>query len=153
VTFVDSLHSKLLLGRAIPSDGELTCDHLDSLNGGRFRCGQVYGIFIEVAGVTFYHLGSAELIEERIPRRAVDYLLLGIAGRSFSARFTQRALQTLAPRFVVPHHYDDFFRPLDAPMRFSFNVNFAGFLDEVAQVSREFEVRTLVPLQVLGAKG
>jgi L-ascorbate metabolism protein UlaG (beta-lactamase superfamily) len=151
VTFVESLHAKLLLGRAIPSDGELTCDHLDDLRGGSFRCGQVYGLLIEVAGATFYHLGSAELIEARIPCRQVDYLLLGIAGRSFSQRFTQRALRALAPRFVVPHHYDDFFTPLDAPMRFSFNVEFAGFADEVARVSREFELRTLEPLQVLGA--
>lgn len=151
VTFIDSLHSKLLLGRAIPNDGELTCDHLDHLNGRSFRCGQVYGILIEVAGATFYHLGSAELIEDRIPCREVDYLLLGIAGRSFSPRFTQRVLRALAPHFVVPHHYDDFFLPLDAPMRFSFNVDFAGFLDEVSFVSREFEIRTLEPLQVLGA--
>jgi L-ascorbate metabolism protein UlaG (beta-lactamase superfamily) len=150
VTFVDSLHSKLLLGRAIPGDGELTCDHLDGLHGGNYRCGQVYGIRIAVAGVTFFHLGSAELIEDRLPWREVDYLLLGIAGRSFSRDFTRRALSALSPRYVVPHHYDDFFRPLHAPLRFSFNVQFAGFVDEVASVSREFELRTLEPLQVIG---
>jgi hypothetical protein len=51
---------------------------------------------------------------------------------------------------VVPHHYDDFFRPLHEPLRFSFNVQFAGFAEEVAAVSREFALRTLEPLQVLG---
>ena len=31
VTFVPSLHSKLLLGYRVPFDGELTCEHLDAL--------------------------------------------------------------------------------------------------------------------------
>ena len=40
-------------------------------------------------------------------------------------------------------HYDDFFRPLDAPTRFSLNVNLTGFADEVHGASREVTVNTL----------
>src|SRR5438105_4001731 len=36
-SFTPSLHSKLLLGLAVPADGELTCDHLDALNPGTYR--------------------------------------------------------------------------------------------------------------------
>ena len=50
VTFVPSRHSKLLFGRKVPMDGELTCDHLDGLAPGAYKCGAVYGIRIEVAG-------------------------------------------------------------------------------------------------------
>src|SRR5438132_1671604 len=64
VTFVPSLHSKLLLGLAVPFDGELTCEHLDALSPAAYRCGQVWGIHIEVAGMSFYHQGSANLIDD-----------------------------------------------------------------------------------------
>ncbi len=40
---------------AVPFDGELTCDHLDALSPGAYRCGQIWGIHIEVAGITVYH--------------------------------------------------------------------------------------------------
>ena len=32
VSFTPSVHSKLLLGLAVPYDGELTCEHLDALS-------------------------------------------------------------------------------------------------------------------------
>ena len=44
VRFVPSRHSKLLFGRKVPMDGELTCDHLHGLAPGRYRCGDVWGI-------------------------------------------------------------------------------------------------------------
>lgn len=147
VSFTPSLHSMLLLGLKVPADGELTCDCLDDLGTNAYRCGPVYGIHIEVAGRSFYHQGSANLIEDEIRVRGVDYFLCGIAGRVFTPRYVARVLRRLEPRIIVPQHFDDFFRPLDAPMGFSFNVNFGGFLDEVAAVSRDFEVRALEPLQ------
>jgi L-ascorbate metabolism protein UlaG (beta-lactamase superfamily) len=150
VSFVESVHSKLLLGLKVPAEGELTCDHLDDLNGGRFRCGQVYGIHIAVAGASLYHQGSANLIDDRIRQRGVDYFLMGIAGRGFTRDYAARILRRLEPRVIVPHHYDDFHRPLEGEMGFSLNVNFGGFVEEVAQVSRDFEIRTLAPLQAVG---
>ena len=66
VSFVPSRHSKLLLGLAVPFAGELTCAHLDSLSPSAYRCGQVWGIRIEVAGTSLYHQGSADLIDEEI---------------------------------------------------------------------------------------
>jgi len=150
VTFVPSLHSKLVLGLKVPYDGELGCYRLEDLNAAAYRCGQVYGIHIAVAGVSFYHQGSANLIEDALRHRHVDYFLAGISGRGFTRNYTSRILRLLSPRVVVPHHHDDFFRALGEPMGFSFNVNFCGFVEEVAEVSRDFEVRCLDPLQAVG---
>jgi L-ascorbate metabolism protein UlaG (beta-lactamase superfamily) len=147
VTFFDSLHAKLLLGYAVPNGGELTCDHVGALCANNFRCGQVFATLIAVAGVTFFHLGSAELREDAIPQRPIDYLLPCIAGRSFSHQFTRRALHALKPHYVLPHHYDDFFQPLEAELDFSFNVNLSQFLDEVSAVSGEFAVRSVPRMQ------
>jgi L-ascorbate metabolism protein UlaG (beta-lactamase superfamily) len=149
VTFVRSRHSKLLFGLRVPSEGELTCDQLDGLSAGQFRCGEVYGIHIRVAGATFYHQGSADIIEENVFDHSVDFFLAGIAGRGFTRDYTARALRTLAPSVIIPHHYDNFFLPLQGPMGFSLNVNFGGFVEEVARVSRDFMVRTLTPLRTL----
>lgn len=143
VRFIPSLHSKLILGWAVPFDGELTCEHLDALAPGAYRCGQVWGIHIEVAGVSFYHQGSANLIDEAIRERGVDFFLAGVAGRGFTRDYWRRILGRLQPRTIVPTHYDDFFRPLSADMGFSTNVNLARVPDEVHAVSRDFEVAAL----------
>ena len=144
--FGPNQHSKLQLGLAVPYAGELTCDHVDELTPQRYRCGQVWGIHIEVAGMRFYHQGSADLIEDEIRDRGVDVFLCGIAGRRFTPRYVERIVRALQPARIVPTHYDNFFRPLDgptAPPRFSLNVNLTGFAEEVHRVSRELQVATL----------
>ena len=143
VTFTPSVHSKLLLGLAVPFDGELTCDHLDGLSPSAYRCGQVWGIRIDVGGVSLYHQGSANLVDDAIRDRGVDVFLAGIAGRGFTRDYWSRILGRLEPRVVVASHHDDFFRPLDAPMGFSLNVNLSAFPEEVGAVSRDFTVATL----------
>jgi L-ascorbate metabolism protein UlaG (beta-lactamase superfamily) len=145
VSCTPSVHSKLILGLAVPFAGELTCDHLDALSAGAYRCGQVWGIKIEVAGVSFYHQGSANLIDDAVRARGVDFFLAGVAGRGFTDRYWDRILRLLEPRTVIPTHYDDFFRPLGAPMRFTTNVNLAKVPDEVARVSADFAVAALPP--------
>jgi L-ascorbate metabolism protein UlaG (beta-lactamase superfamily) len=143
VSFFRSCHSKLVLGLAVPFDGELTCDHLDGLTPAAYRCGQVWGIRIEVAGVSFYHQGSANLIDEEVPRGGTDFFLAGVSGRGFTRDYWQRILTALEPRTVVPTHYDDFFRPLEAPQGFTANVHLARVPEEIERVSAEFDVAAL----------
>lgn len=150
VTFVPSVHSKLVLGMSVPYSGDVCCEHFDELTPAAYKCGQVYGIHIKVAGTTFYHQGSADLIEDAMRHKGVDYFLAGIAGRGFTPRYVERILRSLEPKVVVPNHYDNFFRPLGDPMELSTNVNLAGFVNDVGDVSREFEVATLRPLQTVG---
>lgn len=141
--FVPSIHSKLQLGLGIPYSGELTCEHVEGLTAQAYCCGQVWGLAIEVAGITIYHQGSADLVEDEIVDRDVDIFLCGISGRRFTRDYAGRILRALHPKLIVPMHYDDFFRPLDAETKFSFNVNLTGFADEVRAVSSEFAIGTL----------
>lgn len=145
VRFVPSRHSKLLAGLAVPSGGELTCDSLDGLRSSAYRCGQVHGLHIEVGGRTIYHLGSADLVEDEYREGPVDLMLCCIAGRSVTPGFTTRMLGTFRPTTLVPHHLDDFFRPLDAPMGLSLNIDVAGFIDEVHRLDPDVELRTMAP--------
>lgn len=141
--FVPSLHARLQLGVGVPYAGELTCEHVDALSPQRYRCGQVWGIHVEVAGMRIYHQGSADLIDDEIRDRGVDLFLCGIAGRRFTPRYVERILRALQPAQIIPTHHDDFFRPLDAAPRFSLNVNLTGFAEEVRRVSRDVPVATL----------
>jgi L-ascorbate metabolism protein UlaG (beta-lactamase superfamily) len=143
VAFTPSVHSKLLLGLAVPYDGDLTCEHLDGLSPGAYRCGQVWGISIRVAGLLFYHQGSANLIDDAIREREVDVFLAGVAGRSFTRDYWKRILPRLEPRTVVPTHYDNFFRPLGRPMEFVSNVQLSALPDEIATVSTDIGVAAL----------
>jgi len=143
VSFTPSVHSKLLLGLAVPYDGDLTCEHLDALSPGAYRCGQVWGISIEVAGVRFYHQGSANLIDDAVRERGIDVFLAGVAGRSFTDAYWRRILPLLDPRVVVPTHYDNFFRPLGRPMEFVSNVQLSALGDEIGSVSRDARIAAL----------
>jgi L-ascorbate metabolism protein UlaG (beta-lactamase superfamily) len=101
-TFVPSVHSKLLLGLAVPYAGEVTCEQLDALAPGAYRCGQVWGIHIAVAGISLYHQGSADLIDDAVRHRGVDVFLAGIAGRNFTERYWDRILPLLDPARSSP---------------------------------------------------
>lgn len=148
VTFVPSLHSKLVLGAKVNQGGELTCDHVDGLTSTAFCCGQVYGIHVEVAGTTLYHQGSADLLDDEIRHRDIDLFLCGIAGRNFTDDYVGRILRRLQPKRIVAMHHDDFFRPLGDVQRFAFGVDVTRFPDEVAAFSRNVEVVTLAPPSV-----
>jgi L-ascorbate metabolism protein UlaG (beta-lactamase superfamily) len=143
VSFTPSVHSKLLLGLAVPFDGELTCEHLDSLSPGAYRCGQVWGISISVAGIRLYHQGSANLIDDAIREREVDVFLAGVAGRNFTDDYWKRILPRLDPKIVVPTHYDNFFRPLGGSMEMISNSRLAALPDEIGSVSSGIEIAAL----------
>ena len=143
VTFVPSAHSRLLLGLAVPYSGELTCEHLDSLSPSAYRCGQVWGIHIAVAGITLYHQGSAELIDDAVRHHGVDVFLAGIAGRNFTERYWERILPRLDPAAVVPTHYDNFFVPLGDEMELMGAARINQLPDELSSVSRDVRLAAL----------
>ena len=115
--FVPSRHSKLILGRRVPFDGPLTCEDVHALTPGAYKCGAVFGIRIEVAGTSLYHQGSADLDDAAARSSPVDVFLAGVTGRQVTPRYWERILPRLDPRLLVPTHYDDFFAPLEQPLK------------------------------------
>lgn len=143
VRFIRSRHSKLLFGRRVLFDGELTCEHLDQLSPAAYKCGQVWGIHIRVGGIDIYHQGSADLDDEELGKLPVDIFLAGVAGRNFTPDYWNRVLPRLDPRFVVPTHYDNFFTPLGRDLEPIRRVRLSRVPDEVAAVSRSATVAAL----------
>src|SRR3954471_15187505 len=136
VSFTPSRHSKLLFGRKVPFDGPLTCEDASALSPGASKCGAVYGIRIEVAGIAIYHQGSANLDDAALGHEPVDVFLAGVTGRQVTPRYWERILPKLDPRVLVPTHYDNFFAPLSTRMTLVRRVDLAGVPDEVRAVSR-----------------
>ena len=143
VRFVPSRHSKLILGRKVPMDGPLTCDHLDGLAPGAYRCGAVYGIRIEVAGISIYHQGSADVDDAELPSEPVDVFLAGVAGRQVTPRYWERVLPKLDPRIVIPTHYDNFFSPLGAQRDLVRRIGLAEVPGEIHRVTSDAQVTGL----------
>jgi L-ascorbate metabolism protein UlaG (beta-lactamase superfamily) len=143
VSFTPSAHSKLLLGLAVPFDGDLTCEHLEGLSPGAYRCGPVWGISIRVAGIRIYHQGSANLLDDAIRERGVDVFLAGVAGRNFTRRYWERIIPRLDPGVIVPTHYDNFFRPLGRPLEFVSRARLAQLPEEIASVSSDVRLAAL----------
>jgi L-ascorbate metabolism protein UlaG (beta-lactamase superfamily) len=144
VTFVPSVHSKLVLGLKVPNGGEITCEHLDGMTSQAYCCGQVWGIHIAVAGATIYHQGSADLLDDEIRHTGIDVFLCGIAGRQVTDDYIGRILPRLDPATVVITHHDDFFRPFGDPdPGLAFGVDVARFTDEVAAVTRDARLVSL----------
>ena len=139
--FVTSRHSKLLFGRTYRGTAatSITCTACPR----RVRCGQVWGIRIEVAGISLYHQGSADLDDDELRDGPIDVFLAGVAGRSFTPRYWERILPRLDPRIVVPTHYDDFFAPLGRPLDFVRQVRLADVPGEIAAVSGAARVAAL----------
>ena len=107
---------------------------LHGLSPGAYKCGDVFGIRIEVAGTSFYHQGSADLRDdERF--EPVDVFLAGVTGRQVTPYYWRRILPRLDPRVVVPTHYDNFFAPLDRPLTLVRRVDLSGLPEEIAAVS------------------
>ena len=119
VRFVPSRHSKLLFGRKVPMDGELTCDHLHGLVPDsvqvRRRLGHPDRGRRHLRSTTRAAPTSttSELRDE-----PVDVFLAGVAGRSVTPRYWERILPRLDPALVVPTHYDNFFAPLGRSGKF-----------------------------------
>ena len=143
VRFVPSRHAKLILGRRVPFNGELTCEHVSGLRPSAYKCGQVWAFRIEVAGIALYHQGSANLIDDALPREPVDVFLAGVAGRSYTPHYWRRILPSLDPRVVVPSHYDDFFRPLSRGLRVGRGMKLSEVPGEVEAVSSSATVAAL----------
>jgi L-ascorbate metabolism protein UlaG (beta-lactamase superfamily) len=143
VRFVPSRHAKLLFGRKVPMDGPLTCEHLDGLAPGAYRCGAVYGIRITVAGITLYHQGSANLDDAELSHEPVDVFLAGVAGRQVTPRYWERVLRRLDPQTIVPTHYDDFFKPLGREQTLVRRIDLASLTDEIGAVSSAARVAAL----------
>ncbi|NUN12657.1 MAG: MBL fold metallo-hydrolase [Myxococcales bacterium] len=143
VKLVPSEHSRFALGHRVPYAGDIPCSCDVPMRGSSYRCGDVFGIRVKVANVTIYHLGSANLIDDAISERNIDYFLMGISGRYATERYISRVMKRLTPHVVIPMHYDNFFRRLDAPLKLLPRTDFGRYVEDMCAFDQNVHIRTL----------
>jgi L-ascorbate metabolism protein UlaG (beta-lactamase superfamily) len=94
-------------------------------------CGEPLAFLIEVNGQRIY-IDSGGTPAQLPPNERVDLAILGMALPDSRARLAA-ALAHLQPRYVLPSHQDDFFRPLSAGFQFGPLTDFPFVQCESAQ--------------------
>jgi len=97
-------------------------------------CGQPLAFLIEVNGQRIY-IDSGGTPMQLPPNEHVDLAILGMALPDSRARL-HAALERLHPRYILPSHQDDFFRPLSAGFQFGWLTDFPFVERECAQQNR-----------------
>lgn len=146
VTAIPSAHSPFALGKKVPFPGDIPCTCELPVRGKHYRCGDVFSYRIDVAGRSLYHLGSANLIDEAVPKGGdgdVDLLLLCIAARFAVPDVIRRSLKAVRPRRVMPMHYDNFFRGAERSLQLLPMTRFGRFVDDVVGYDRDLTIATL----------
>ena len=103
-------------------------------------CGEPLAFLIEVGGQLIY-IDSGGTPAQLPPHERVDLAILGMALPDSRARLPA-ALERLQPRYFLPSHQDNFFRPLDAGFQF-------GPLTDFARVRHDCEQANLGRLILL----
>jgi L-ascorbate metabolism protein UlaG (beta-lactamase superfamily) len=97
-------------------------------------CGEPLAFLIEVNGQRIY-IDSGGTLAQLPPNERVDLAILGMALPDSRARLAA-ALAHLQPRYVLPSHQDDFFRPLSAGFQFGPLTDFPRVQRECTQQNR-----------------
>jgi L-ascorbate metabolism protein UlaG (beta-lactamase superfamily) len=96
-----------------------------------WSCGEPLAFLIEVNGQRIY-VDSGGTAAQLPPNERVDLAILGVALPDSRARLGV-ALARLQPRYILPSHQDDFFRPLNAGFQFAPLSDFSFVQRECAQ--------------------
>jgi L-ascorbate metabolism protein UlaG (beta-lactamase superfamily) len=97
-------------------------------------CGEPLAFLIEVNGQRIY-IDSGGTPAQLPPNERVDLAILGMALPDSRARLVA-ALAHLQPRYILPSHQDDFFRPLSAGFQFAPLTDFSRVQRECASANR-----------------
>jgi L-ascorbate metabolism protein UlaG (beta-lactamase superfamily) len=97
-------------------------------------CGEPLAFLIEVNGQRIY-IDSGGTPAQLPPNEQVDLAILGVALPDSRERLPA-ALERLHPRYILPSHQDDFFRPLSAGFQFGKMTDFPFVQRECAQQNR-----------------
>jgi L-ascorbate metabolism protein UlaG (beta-lactamase superfamily) len=119
VRFVESRHARVLFGR-VPMPGEVAEPPKAPIHVRSFKVGGVRDHLIthEPSGLRVYITSSASVHRPALEALRgegveIDALLAPTPGRDEA--YARTLVELLRPRLVIPHHYDDFFRAIEAP--------------------------------------
>lgn len=103
--------------------GDITEPVVPPVKTGAYRCGEAWSILVEHAGgQTALLQGSAGYVEGSLAGRRADVAYLGVGqlgvqSEDYLRTYWAETVGAVGAKRVVLTHWDDFFRPLDQPLR------------------------------------
>ncbi len=140
VRFIPSLHGKVIFGKVL-LPGKIEAPLPPPPRRGKdFPAGGVYGLHIETGGLSFYHLGSADLIDREIEDLRADVLFICLYGISQTPNCLEWVIGSLKPKIVIPCHYDYFFRPLEKGLKCLPGIKMEAFRAETKRLAPQARI-------------
>jgi len=96
---------------------------LTPARAGAYRCGEAWSILVEhTGGRTALIQGSAGFVDGALAGRTAEVAYLGVGqlglqSEEYLTAYWDQTVRTVGARRAVLTHWDDFFRPLDRPLR------------------------------------
>src|SRR6478735_4270095 len=103
--------------------GEITEPVVPPVRAGAYKCGEAWSILVEhVGGQTALLQGSAGYVAGSLAGRRADVAYLGVGqlgvqSENYLRTYWAETVDAVGAKRVVLTHWDDFFRPLDQPLR------------------------------------
>ncbi len=144
VTMIPSIHGRVIFGR-VPYPGEVVLGKRLPLKTKEYCHGTVFTPILELGGITFLHLGSANFIASELDGHECDVLFMCLPGWKKVQGYTSRLLEIVKPKVIIPFHYDNFTVPLSSDMKVP-NLPFqdiSGFTDQLSRWANGAEIRML----------
>jgi L-ascorbate metabolism protein UlaG (beta-lactamase superfamily) len=140
VTFVESRHAGASGGRPT---GDILAPLAPPARFLDYKQGGTYSILIRHPQGSVLHHGSAGFVPGALAGRRADVVLLGIALLPDLGGYLAEVVDAVGARRVMPLHWDDFTRPLDATLRpFPLVVRLDRFFEAMARDRADLAVQT-----------
>jgi L-ascorbate metabolism protein UlaG (beta-lactamase superfamily) len=141
VTFVESVHAGASGGRPT---GDIEQPLVPPARYLDYRQGGTYSILIAHPQGRVLHHGSAGFVPGALAGRRADVVLLGVALLPQLGAYLKEVVDATGARRVMPVHWDDFTRPLDAALLpFPLVVRLDRFFETMARERSDLAVQAL----------
>ncbi len=140
--FIQSAHGPALLGR-VPYPGFIDKPLAVPQPAKSYKLGQTFSILVSHPAGTIVHHGSAGFIPGMYEGEQADAVLLGIAGRGDTDAYLKHVPLALQAKRLIPIHFDNFFLPLEKPLKKLPGVRFQEFVASAQKYQKDFALRVL----------
>ena len=141
ITFIPARHAGATGGRPL---GDVEKPLASPARGSDYKQGGSYSILIAHPRAKLLYHGSAGFIPGALQPYSADAVLLGIALLPELNTYLEQVVDAVGAQTVIPVHWDDFTRPLDAPLEpLPFVVKVDQFFEQMREQRPDLRILTL----------
>lgn len=128
---IPSAHGKVYFNR-VTLPGNISEDFKWPAKYWQFRHGHVLNWYMELDGLKYMHVDSAEFFADEWQGLEVDVLCLCAIGRNARPNYIEEAISIVKPKIVMACHWDCFWIPMEAEQQYTLPmVDLEGFIKTV----------------------